>query len=288
MIARLKRARFIFEVRDLWPDAATELQILPRDSTVVRIGYRVERFLYRRADHILAVTPGLKRYLIEHKGLPEERISVVTNGISQEVAGARYDVEKERSALGFAGYFNVVQAGSMGVGVGLDVLIEAAKLLRTEHAIRFVLIGQGEMRPQLEDQARSAGLDNVVFVEPQPKSRIGRFLRAGDVMIMQLHAFYADCALPNRVFDYMAAGKPVITSGTGDVGDVLKHAQAGIVVPPGDARALADAILYLYRNPELRERMGIRAEGYVLEHFSWDRLYPAYRRVYTRALPGAA
>jgi glycosyltransferase involved in cell wall biosynthesis len=289
VIARLAGARFIFEVRDLWPDAATELGILPKNSVLVRAGKAVEAFLYRVADSILVVTPGLKRYLVQNKGIDASGISVVTNGISADVAGWSLNATEERARLGFEGYFNIVQAGGMSVGDQLEILIDAAALVQDEKRIRFVLIGDGEVRPRLEAQVAKAGLQNVVFIGPQPKTEIGRFLKAADATVVLVHSFYADCALPNRFFDCMAAGRPIITSGTGDMGKIVDEAGAGLVIPPDDPRALADAVLRLFRDPALCAGMGENGPRHILHNYSWERLYPQYRRVYSELYsPGGA
>jgi len=211
---------------------------------------------------------------------PKFRISAITNGINYQGSGAQFDSEMEKNRLGFNAHFIVIQAGSMSVSDGLDVLLDAAELLKDEETIRFVLIGDGDVKPALVNKTKEKRLTNVTFLPPQAKTLIGRYLTAADITIALVQEFYADCALPNRFFDYMAAGKPVVSSGTGDIREILDTAQAGIVVPPGNSQELAKAILYLYRNPVVAKTMGENAQRFIFQKYSWDHLYPRYRNVY--------
>ena len=275
LVSRIRRRPWIFEVRDLWPEAAVALGLL-RNRLAIRSLAALERFFCNSATAVIALTPGLKRRLVSGKGIAPERITVITNGMNPEDFEREIPPEEAKAALGLPGKFIVMQAGSIGASDNLDVMVRAAALLRDDPEVRFVLAGDGDARPGLERLAREMGLGNVSFVPPRPRRDLAGLLAAADVLVCQIPAFYADCALPNRIFDYLGSGRPVITTSDGDASALLSEAHAGLAIPAGSPEALAGAVRELKENPERRTEMGRNGRRFICERYSWSAIFPRY------------
>jgi glycosyltransferase involved in cell wall biosynthesis len=162
----------------------------------------------------------------------------------------------------------VLYAGAHGLSNDLGTLLEAAKRLQPRKDIILVLLGDGKDKPSLQAQAKREGLNNILFLPPIPKLEMPSALAAADICIAILKPVEAyKTTYPNKVFDYMASGKPVVLAIDGVIREVIESAQAGIPVPPGDPNALAEAILRLANDPDLGRRMGSQARAYVEAHF---------------------
>ena len=285
LVSRLRRRPLVFEVRDLWPEAAVEMGLL-RNRPVIAALRAVEVLCATSARSVIALTPGLKRRLVSGKRIDPGKITVVTNAMNPDDYGpptGAHAAEEEKLRRGLGGRFVVLQAGSIGASDDLHVMIRAAEILRAEPDVRFVLVGDGDARPGLQELTAQLQLDNVEFWPTVPRREVPDVLRAADVLVCQIPGFYADCALPNRLFDYLAAGRPVLTTGEGDCADLLTAAQAGVVVPPGNPAALAGAIRQLRDDPALCRRLGRNGWSFVREHYSWGAQFPRYLEVFESA-----
>ena len=264
-LARCKRVPFVLEIRDLWPDFAIQTGVL-HNGLLIWLSRRLERFLYRHADRIIVNSPGFVPHLVSC-GAPGELVELVPNGVDVAMfSGA--NGQEVRKELGVEGRFVAMYAGAHGLANDLETVLEAAIALREHRDIVFVLVGEGVRRRALMQQAADSGLSNVLFVDPQPKSRIPAFLAAADVCMASLKAVpMFDTTYPNKVFDYMAAGRPTILAIDGPIREVIEKADGGLFVPQGDAQALTQALLTYTQEPELRRRQGDNARKYVALHF---------------------
>lgn len=267
MLALLKRCPMVFEVRDLWPDSAVDNGSLT-NPFLIWLASRLERFAYRRARLVVAVTPGIRERLLA-KGVPEEKIALVTNAADLETftPGERDNWVRREYGLGDA--FVVMYSGGHGVSHNLELLIRAAALLRDDDRFRFLLVGDGLDKPRLVRLAEELGLSNVVFVDAQPKSRMPDFCNAADAgcaVLKKAETFKT--AYPGKVFDYMACARPVIVAIDGIIKKMVEEdARCGIQVDPEDPAAFAEAVRRLAAEPEECRRMGERGRRYVEEHF---------------------
>jgi len=167
-----------------------------------------------------------------------------------------------------AGDLVVLYSGAHGLPNDLDVVLDAAALLSDRNDVRWVLVGDGREKARLEQRARTLGLCNVVFAAAQPKDRMPEVLAAADVCVAILKAIpMFDTTYPNKVFDYMAAGRPTVLAIDGVIREVVESADGGIFVPPGDVGALASAVSRYADDEELRARQGAAARAYVATHF---------------------
>jgi glycosyltransferase involved in cell wall biosynthesis len=263
-LARLKRVPFLFEVRDLWPAFAIAVGVL-RQPALIRASEWLERFLYRQADVVVANSPGFSEH-IRSRGA--RRVQLVPNGAETAMFNPAADGADFRCAHYLQEKFVVLYAGAHGISNDLDTLLAAAELLSDRLEIAIILLGDGKEKNALMASAAARELSNVLFLPPIPKIRMPEALAAADacVAILKPIPLYAT-VYPNKVFDYMAAGRPVILAIPGVIRQVVETAGAGLAVNPGDPSALAQAICNLADDRQAGRSMGIRGRRYVEEHF---------------------
>jgi glycosyltransferase involved in cell wall biosynthesis len=276
-LARLKNIPFLFEVRDLWPAFAIDVGVL-RNPLLIRLSLWLERFLYRHADQMLVNSPGFVEHVTQ-RGARD--VLVVPNGVDPRMfdpyeSGAGY-----RQQHGLTGRFIVLYAGAHGMSNDLGVMLEAARLLQDDPEIAIVFVGDGKEKPALQAQAAGMSLQNVYFLPPVPKAGMAQALAAADacIAILKPIRMYAT-VYPNKVFDYMAAGRPVILAIDGVIRQVIEEASAGAFVQPGDPVALAGAIRKMAANREMGRQMGLRGREYVEQHFDRAELAEKLARIF--------
>ncbi len=263
-LARVKRARFFFEVTDLWPQTLIDFGRLRADSRAARAMSRLERFLFRRAERIVMLWRHTDEY-VESQGIPRSKILWVPHGVELE----RYEaLDPYRGAPERP--FRVMFLGGFVAANSLDNLLDAAAVLgkRGRAEIKFVLVGSGQEKDALVERARAMGLANVEIRPAVPKRDIARTMREADAFIYGLRdlPLYRFGISLNKLTDYLAAGRPIVFFGRSTY-DPVKDAEAGFSVPPDDPEVLADAIERLVAlTPQERMEMGERGRQYLLEH----------------------
>lgn len=269
-LARLKRIPFLFEVRDLWPAFAIAVGVL-RNQWLISASMWLEKFLYNHADHIVVNSPGFLKHVKERGA---RLVSLIPNGADTDMFDPYASGAAFRKAHNLEGKYVALYAGAHGMSNDLGTLLQAAKSLEDKPEIAIVLVGDGKDKPDLLAQAQSMALSNVLFTPPVPKSEMREALAAADACIAILKSIpMYDTVYPNKVFDYMAAARPVVLAISGVIRDVVEENGAGIYAPPGDAQAIAQAIRQLADNPETGREMGQRGRKCVEEQF--DRQYLA-------------
>jgi len=259
-VAKYYRARFIMEVRDLWPQTIIDMGKMSERNPVIKALQFLERFLYRKANRIITLLPLAHEY-ITSCGIPREKIVWIPNGVDL----SRFEgVESPGSS---DHEFKVMYLGAHGENDALDVLIQAAKIVQDRgfSDIGFVLVGDGPEKARLIELTKELGLSNVEFRDPVQKTQVPRILGEANAMVLLLYdlSLYRYGISANKVFDYLAAGKPLILSGD-PVNNPVEEAGCGLTVPPRNPQALADAIIKLSKTPsEKREAMGRRGREYV-------------------------
>lgn len=262
VLSRRYKARFVLEVRDIWPESLIELGGYSRLHPFIVLIDRLEKFLLRRADKIISLLPQASEDLVG-KGAKGEIIVWIPNGVDVSLFQDPAPEEPGSS-------FKIFYAGAHGVANGLDVMLDAAKILQDEgnSHIRFVLIGDGTRKEALKNRAASMQLQNVEFRASVPKNEIPAVLRAAHACFMHLRDLpvFRWGVSPNKLFDYMAAARPVIFA-VNTSANPVDMAKAGVTIPPEDPRALADAARQLASLPvEERAAQGARGRAYVFEH----------------------
>jgi len=279
-VARVRRAAFVFEVRDLWPEFAIAVGVL-RNRLLIRLSLWLERFLYRRADALVVNSPGFIEH-VESRGA--RRVDLVPNGADVDMFSSAEHGQAFRRKHGLEEAFVVLYAGAHGLSNDLGVVLDAAAQLGDHPQIVLVLLGDGKEKPGLMARASAERLQNVRFVAPLPKREMAEALAAADACLAILKPLAAyRTTYPNKVFDYMAAGKPTILAIDGVIRQVVEQAEAGIFVPPGDGSALAEAILKLAADDDRRRQMGLSARRAVERSFDRRMLAAQLLRVMEEA-----
>lgn len=285
VIARLRGIPLLYDVQDIWPEAAVLSGIL-KPGLVVRCLSRLELFVYRRADHILAVTEGARQNIIA-KGVPAEKVTAMPHwfdpGIFENTAAQ--DREKTRRQYGWEGKFVAVFAGNLGLVQGLETIVLAAELLREDPRIRVAFVGDGADRARLVGLVASLNLEaSVQFVERQPMERMPAIMAGADALLVHLKwSALSNFVIPTKTLAYLASGKPIVMAMHGAAADIVQAAGAGYTVPPEDPNALAEGIRKLAAAPEEEQaRMGQAGMAYLRRHFARDVVVPRYRALLER------
>lgn len=265
VVARLKGVSFVFEVRDLWPAFAIAVGIL-KNKFIIRLSQGLEKFLYRRADALVINSPGFLEH-VKQRGA--RSVFLVPNSVDTAMFPLNGNGSAFRTQHQWQEKFLVFYTGAHGMSNDLPVVIEAAEQLKQIENIHFVLIGDGKEKPALMELARKKGLKNISFLPPIEKKEIGQVMSAADCCIAILKPIELyKTTYPNKVFDYMAAGKAIVLVIDGVIRKVVEDADCGVFALPGNADAVAQAIRSLHASPSKCKEMGLRGRVYVEQHFS--------------------
>jgi glycosyltransferase involved in cell wall biosynthesis len=276
-LARCKRSRFVFEVRDLWPESLAAVGVGSTESLVYRSLAGIAGFLYRNSDHIVVVTSAFKEYLVQHWQIAAEKISVVENGVEADLFSPRTE-SSLRTELGAEGKFVVSYIGTMGNAHGLQTLVEAAAQLQNSvPRILFLLVGEGAEKAELLSLVRSRGLTNLRCVDQQSREKIPAYICASDacVVLLKKNDIFKT-VIPSKMLEFMSCARPVILGVEGQARKILEEAQAGICIEPESPSELAQAVVRLAEDEQLRETLGRNGRRYILQHFSRRQTAKAY------------
>jgi len=270
MAARWWQASLVLNVADLWPDSIVHLDMtLP--GGVLRSLEALERWAYRRADVVTAITDGVRERLVA-KGVPTTKLAFLPNGVDTRLFVPGEPDEGLLRELGLEGRQVVLYAGTHGYAHGVDVVLDAAERLAGGDIV-FLLVGDGSEKPALQARAEAMGLDNVVFLPPVPLEGVARLLSISAVALATVRRgelFQATRSA--KVLPAMAAGRPVVYSGDGEGGRIVRDTGAGLVTPPGDADALAAAIGRICGDKALALDLGRNGRNHAERHAGWELL----------------
>jgi colanic acid biosynthesis glycosyl transferase WcaI len=272
MAARIWRVPFIFNVSDLWPDAIVDGGFL-RAGILARWIAAMERWSYREAAYVSTVTDGIRKRLIREKGVPSEKILFLPNGVDTILYQPQPSDTSLKKQLGLDGKKIILWAGTLGYAHGLDYVLRAARLLEGYSEIHFLFVGDGSARAGLERQRRVMRLGNVTFCDPVPLEQMPRYYSIAEIGFASLLDIPVhDGARPSKVFPVLASGKPLIFVGKGEGAHLLQQANAGIVVPPEDPGALANAVIRLVEDKDLSRELGRNGRRFAEKHLQWSQL----------------
>lgn len=276
LVSRLWRVPFIFNVADLWPDAAVDTGFL-EDGLLFRSLLALERWSYRRAAFVNAVTEGIRDTLSAKKGVPASKLLFLPNGADTTHFRPSAPDEALRQKLGLAGKKIILWAGTLGHAHGLDFVLLAAKRLSSRSDIHFLFVGDGSAKKQLQAQAAELDLANVTFCDPVSLGDLPAYYSIASCGLASLrNAPTHDGARPSKIFPVLASGKPLIFVGRGECASLLQNANAGVTVVPENPAALAQAVIALVDNPALLSELGANGRRYVEQNFDWAKLIAAW------------
>ncbi|HWS24846.1 MAG TPA: glycosyltransferase family 4 protein [Anaerolineales bacterium] len=263
-LARIKGAKFLFEVRDLWPEFAVAIGVL-KNPILIKLSEWLERFLYRNSDQAIVNSPGYLEHVRERGG---KNVTLVPNGADLSMFNGNIDSASFIRQNHLDGKFIVLYAGAHGISNDLGVLIGAAELLLDVPKIQIVLVGDGKEKENLIKQAQEKELTNLTFIKSTPKDQMAAVIASSDVCVGILKPIDSyKKTYPNKIFDYMAGAKPIALVIDGVIRDVVTKADCGIFCQPGDPNGLANCIRRYYQDPDLRRRHGENGRRYLKENF---------------------
>jgi len=265
-ISRIKKIPLIFDVRDIWPDVAAEIGEIEKNSIKYKVLDLLADFIYKKSYKINVVTKMKKEKLIR-KGIKEEKINYISNGFDKEFLENPIDKEIINE-FSLKDKFVLIYVGTIGLAQGLDIILDAANDLKNHDNIKFLIIGDGLEKDDLQKKAKQLNLNNLNFLGIYPHEKIYTFLKYSDVSIIPLRNENLKDSVPSKLFESLGAGCPVILSAVGESLSILKESNGGLSIDPGDSKALTDSILKLYNNEDLRKKMSKNGQKYVLNNFT--------------------
>ncbi|HEV3091504.1 MAG TPA: glycosyltransferase family 4 protein [Candidatus Cybelea sp.] len=263
------RAPLVVDVRDVFPDMGVRLGVWSPNGFVYRVLRLLVKALYSRAAIVVAVTESARESIL-HGGASSRSVVLAPNGYDFSIPVAPRQ-RPERSG------FEVVYAGNMGLATGLDVILDAAKLLRDRSDVRFILAGGGVDADRLAARIENESLSNVRFVGVLSRRKSLELLAAADATIVPLHGGLVD-AIPSKMFDALAIGCPMILSARGEAVRLLQASGCGLHVEPNDAGALAEGVLRCFAERELLESKAAFGQAFVREKFDRERIMAGLAR----------
>lgn len=276
--SKVWRAKFIFNVSDLWPRSVEHVGGLG-GKIFVKLAGILESWAYRQADIINAVTEGIREILINEKSVPAEKILFLPNGVDVSLFSPERGSEMEnggdlKTSLNLQGKFVAVYPGNHGYAHALDKVLQAASLLQdTDPTMHFLFVGGGSEKPKLFEMAQQLKLRNVTFVDPVSPEKLVYYIGLADVGL--IHVRNSPLAMetrPAKMFPLMAMGKPILYAGFGEGTKIIERIGGGKIVESENPEALKDALLDMKSTKEDLVRMGIRNRQYVVNEMSFSRI----------------
>jgi glycosyltransferase involved in cell wall biosynthesis len=287
LLSRLKRAKLVFNVSDLWPESAVAMGIL-RNRTLIRLSTWLEEFLYRQSHLITGQTQGIiDNIRVRVRG---NKVFLITNGVNVETflsASTSSQADEVRKEFGLEEKFVIGYAGLHGLAQGLETIIHAASLLTQHQDLLFAFFGEGPEKEKLVRLSADAHLTNIRFYPTQPASRMSELISTFDIAIIPLKRLdLFKGALPSKIFEAMAGAVPIIASIDGEARALVEKARAGICIEPENPQAMADAIVQLYNDPSYRKTLGENGRRYVIEHYNRRSIAEEFERLILIAQKG--
>lgn len=242
LLRRWHAARLVVYLQDIYPDIAVALGVLP-DGQPTRLLRRLIYGAYRRADRVVVLSRDM-RDLLARSGVCARKIECIPNWTDTRAVLPRKEHNAFRAEHGLDGRFVVMYSGNMGLCQRLEDVLAAAARLRSRPDVLFLLVGDGVSRPRLENTARRMDLPNVRFLPYQPKDRLAESLSAADLHLVPLDPRVREFLMPSKLYGILASGTPMLAIAPEDceLAEITRREAVGLVVPPGEPEALAEAV----------------------------------------------
>lgn len=267
VLSKRKKAKFIFNISDLWPESAVKLGVL-HNKALITASTWLEEFCYKKAAAVTVQTQGILDNIVG-RGFDKNKVHLITNGVDTEFFKKENRDESFRKEINVDNKFTACYAGIHGIAQGLEVIVEAAEIIKDEKDIQFVFIGDGPEKKKLIQMVNDKKLENVTFLPVQPKSNMPKIIASMDTTIIPLKKLdLFKGALPSKMFEALASELPIVLAVEGEAERLIKSANAGITVEPENPKAIAEAVLRLYNDQELRHSLGSNGRKYVMENYS--------------------
>jgi glycosyltransferase involved in cell wall biosynthesis len=254
----------------LWPEVAVEAGEFSPDGQMTKWMERLARFLYHQANFITPVTENKRKKLLA-ANVAAAKTAVITNGVDLDYVISS-NGEDKRQELGLENKFVILYAGLIGIAQGVEIAIHAASQLREYDDIHFLIVGDGPRRDQLHQQVQELALCNVTMIPRQPREAIPAFLNTADVALVPLVSSNLDDAVPSKLLEAWAYGRPVILAAGGEAADIVRESGGGVVISPEEPDCLAEAIVTMKNDPNQLAQYAGNGRAYVQQKFDRRRL----------------
>ncbi len=277
-VSRAKRAPWLLEIRDLWPESILAVGAV-RNQTLIRVLRWLEHFAYRKASHIVPVTDAFARYMTD-AGVPAAKITVIKNGVDTSLFDVGVSGAAMRAELGLGSKTVAAYFGTHGMAHHLETVLEAAALLKDRQDIVFLLVGDGAERARLAALAAERALENVMMLGQRPKQDMPALWAVADISLVLLRKTdLFKTVIPSKIFEAMGMATPIVLGVDGEAREIVEAAGAGRCIEPENAAELAAAVSELADDAEQRAAIGRRAHAYVGQHFDRQVLAERYLKI---------
>lgn len=239
LIAKIKRAKLVYDVRDIWPDVALEMNSFSEDSLYCKVFRRITDFMYRHAHMVTTVSPGKVKKLKQHITPNSQKVELVANGFDREIAKGVLDQELVKQYQ-LEDKFTCVYVGNIGLAQGLEMVLDIAENTRHEY-VQFLLFGKGAEKERLEQEAAERGLENVRFAGVLPHEKVFTVMRKAKLSIIPLKSANMSDSVPTKVYEALGLGCPVFLIAEGDACKIVDETGLGMAVSPGEQEKLVRA-----------------------------------------------
>ena len=280
VVSRLKRVRWILEIRDLWPESIVTVGAM-RESRATRALGWLESFAYRKADAIVSVTESFVAHIEARGG--RGKVAVITNGVDLQFYTPADDAPALAAEFGVTGRFVAAYVGTHGMAHGLNTILRAAERLRDDPRVAFLLAGDGAQREQLVQQRDAMRLGNVFIVGQQPKERMPGIWALTDVSLVLLRKRQTfESVIPSKIFEAMGMARPIILGVRGESQRIVEAAGAGLCIEPENDEELAEAVRKLATEPARARALGASGRRYVEDNYDRRRLAARFEQLLAR------
>jgi glycosyltransferase involved in cell wall biosynthesis len=275
LVSRLKRRPFVFELRDLWPESITTVGAM-RPSLPIRYLEKMERFLYRKAVRVVALTEAFKRNLIA-RGFPSSKIEVITNAVDLSFFTPLSRPLELAGKLGLNGEFVASYIGTVGMAHAVEGVVEAAEKLRTHPEILFLVVGEGAHKKKTEEMVIRKGLPNIKVLPGVSKEQVRDYYAVTDLNLVTLrNTPLFRTVIPSKIFEIMGMGRPILCAVDGECRKIVEEAECGVFVEPENVEQMVETILNLRQKRGALEAMGRNGRSFVERFYNRDVLAEKY------------
>lgn len=265
-IAKCKKAKLVYDVRDIWPDVALEMNNMTEKSFMYKIFNFIANKMYKKSDLISAVT-SLKVKKLKEKGIPSEKVKLISNGFDLEFRNNEIDNELVNKYQ-LDKKFTIIYTGNIGLAQGLDILIDLGEKVKENDNIQIILIGEGLEKDKLEKTVELKNLSNIKFLGRMPSSKIYTFLKCGKLSFVALKNSNLLDSVPTKLLEALGVGCPVLLVASGEAVEILENSTLGEHIKPEDRENLLATFYKMYNNYEEYEKRREYSKKYIEENFS--------------------
>jgi glycosyltransferase involved in cell wall biosynthesis len=273
-LAKKVKGKYVYEVHDLWPLSPMELGGYSKYHPFIVIMQLAENFAYKHVDKVISIVPCAEQHMVDH-GLREDKFVHIPNGISLEEKNDSEPLNEKTKSLIPADKFVLGYTGTFGLSNSLETMLFSASIIQKNYPdIFFVFIGKGPEKEKLAELKKNLILNNLIIIDAIQKKQVQSMLKMFDVCVISWHkqSLYRFGISPNKIFDYMYAGKPIIQAGEAG-NDIIADAKCGLAIEPENPQALAEGIIKLYNMSEDdRDALGQNGRNYVMANHNYEKL----------------